>query len=169
MTETSNWIGSQTYVAHFSIMSLHKFYKLVFFSRWNIMSKPHYWHQTVLDKQWSTKGFKCIHPPRCVNPLCLGMFHFYSWRSELWLNPADSNQESFFPFISSQSGAWREHSRVWRWKLSLCFICISDPTDKSQMRPQRTPLNLPAELPHHCQSVSVMNSYFPLSTDNLLI
>lgn len=121
---------------------------------------------------WTQKS-KHIHPPRSVKPFCVEMFCFNRWRTEALVKSSRFQSGELcllsVKLFSRQSRAWREHSRVWRWKLSLCLICISDPTDRSQMRPQRAPLKPPAGLPHHCQPVSVTSSYFPLSTDSSLI
>lgn len=66
---------------------------------------------------------------------------FITWTEDLVKSSRFQTGEVYLlsvTLLSIQNRAWWEHSRIWKWKQKRCFICISDQTDRSQMRPQRT-------------------------------
>lgn len=111
---------------------------------------------------------KGVHPPCGVRPLCVKTFGLFPAEAVNLGSILQILIRRALSFISAMllQAEWsvKGAQRVWRWKLSLCLICISDPADRSQMRPQRAPLKLPVGLLHHCQLVSAASSYFLLST-----
>lgn len=126
--------------------------------------------KSSLKACWHRQKKRGVHPPCGVSPLCVEKFGLFPAEA---VNLGSILQILIRRALSFISGTllqaeWsvKGAQRVWRWKLSLCLICISDPADRSQMRPQRAPLKLPAGLPHHCQPVSAASSYFLLSTDS---